>query len=165
VSIVSTGGDLGRLFDGSLTGNLLVFMAGIVWAFYIVYQKKSLAKYPDVIMMTSALAMTTTVACLPMSLLFANSYFLPMEGLLTAAYLGLVCTGGAFLLYMAGLKGKGATESTIILLLEIVFAMLFAFLLLREVPTLFTAAGGAMIVAAIVLVSLYENNGKRNREA
>jgi drug/metabolite transporter (DMT)-like permease len=67
------------------------------------------------------------------------------------------------MLYIAGLKGKGALDSSIILLLEIVFAMLFAFLLLGEVPTIATAIGGFFIVLAIIFVSIQEN-GKKNKE-
>jgi drug/metabolite transporter (DMT)-like permease len=69
------------------------------------------------------------------------------------------------MLYIAGLRGKGATDSSIILLLEIVFAMIFAYLILGEVPDILTAVGGVLIVSAIVLVSLQESNGKRKKEA
>jgi drug/metabolite transporter (DMT)-like permease len=164
VFFVTTGGNLNGLTDGSLTGNLLVLSAGVVWAFYIVYQKKAVNKYPDVLMMTSSVVVTTLIASLPIALLFTESYALSTNGLLAAMYVALICTGGAFMLYIAGLRGKGATDSSIILLLEIVFAMLFAYLILDEVPNVLTAIGGALIVSAIVLVSFQENNGKRKKE-
>ncbi|MCU0861855.1 MAG: DMT family transporter [Methanomassiliicoccales archaeon] len=162
VFVVSTGGDLGRLTDGSLVGNLIVLSAGLVWAFYIVYQKKALNKHPDVLNMTSSVIVTTLAASIPIALIFSQSYELTVNGIIAVAYVALFCTGGAFLLYIAGLKGKGATDSSIILLLEIVFAMLFAYLILSEVPDLLTAVGAALIVSAIVLVSIQENNGRKN---
>lgn len=165
VFIVSTGGDLGKMTDGSLTGNLLVLAAGIVWAFYIVYQKMAIDKHPDVLMMTSSVVVTTLIASIPIALIFTESYALPTNGLMAAMYVALICTGGAFMLYIAGLRGKGATDSSIILLLEIVFAMIFAYLILGEVPDILTAVGGVLIVSAIVLVSLQESNGKRKKEA
>lgn len=165
VFIVSTGGDLGKMTDGSLTGNLLVLAAGIVWAFYIVYQKMAINKHPDVLMMTSSVVVTTLIASIPIALIFTESYALPTNGLVAAMYVALICTGGAFMLYIAGLRGKGATDSSIILLLEIVFAMIFAYLILGEVPDILTAVGGVLIVSAIVLVSLQESNGKRKKEA
>jgi len=165
VFIVSTGGDLGKMTDGSLTGNLLVLAAGIVWAFYIVYQKMAINKHPDVLMMTSSVVVTTLIASIPIALIFTESYALPTSGLIAAMYVALICTGGAFMLYIAGLRGKGATDSSIILLLEIVFAMIFAYLILGEVPDILTAVGGVLIVSAIVLVSLQESNGKRKKEA
>lgn len=165
VFIVSTGGDFSKMTDGSLTGNLLVLAAGIVWAFYIVYQKMAVNKHPDVLMMTSSVVVTTLIISLPIALLFTESYALSANGLAAAMYVALICTGGAFMLYIAGLKGKGATDSSIILLLEIVFAMMFAYLILGEVPDILTAIGGILIVSAIVLVSIQESNGKKKREA
>jgi drug/metabolite transporter (DMT)-like permease len=115
-------------------------------------------------MMTSH-RQTTSIISLPIALLFTESYALSANGLAAAMYVALICTGGAFMLYIAGLKGKGATDSSIILLLEIVFAMIFAYLILGEVPDMLTAIGGILIVSAIVLVSIQESNGKKKREA
>lgn len=165
VFIVSTGGDFSKMTDGSLTGNLLVLAAGLVWAFYIVYQKMAVNKHPDVLMMTSSVVVTTLIFSIPIALLFIQSYALSADGLAAAMYVALICTGGAFMLYIAGLKGKGATDSSIILLLEIVFAMIFAYLILGEVPDILTAIGAIFIVSAIVLVSIQEGNGKKKREA
>ncbi|MEM0448484.1 MAG: DMT family transporter [Methanomassiliicoccales archaeon] len=165
VLVVSTGGDLSRLADGSLTGNLIVLLAGLVWAFYIVYQKKALQRHPNVLNMTSGVIVTTLVASLPMAVIFAQDYKISLNGFFAVAYVALFCTGAAFLLYIAGLKGKGATVSSIILLLEIVFAMFFAFLILGEVPDALTAIGAGLIVSAIILVSIQENsNGKKNEK-
>jgi drug/metabolite transporter (DMT)-like permease len=165
VFIVSTGGDFGKMTDGSLAGNLLVLAAGIVWAFYIVYQKAAVNKHPDVLMMTSSVVVTTLIVSIPIALLFTQSFALSTNGLVAAMYVALICTGGAFMLYIAGLRGKGATDSSIILLLEIVFAMLFAYLILGEVPDMLTAIGGILIISAIVLVSIQDSNGKKKREA
>jgi drug/metabolite transporter (DMT)-like permease len=165
VFIVSTGGDFGKMTDGSLTGNLLVLAAGIVWAFYIVYQKAAVNKHPDVLMMSSSVVVTTLIVSIPIALLFTQSYALSTNGLVAAMYVALICTGGAFMLYIAGLRGKGATDSSIILLLEIVFAMMFAYLILGEVPDMLTAIGGILIISAIVLVSFQDSNGKKKREA
>jgi len=165
IVIVATGGDLSQIVSGSFVGNIIVLMAGVIWAFYIVYQKKALNKRPDALMMTSAVIVTSVVCCLPFTLLFADSYELSTSGLFTALYVALICTGAAFLLYVMGLKGKGATDSSIILLLEIVFAMIFAFLILSESPTLATAIGGAFIVLAIVVVSMQENGSKKRNGA
>ncbi len=165
VFIVSTGGDFSKMTAGSLAGNLLVLLAGIVWAFYIVYQKMAVDKHPDVLMMTGSVVVTTLIVSIPIALLFTESYALSTNGLVAAMYVAIICTGGAFMLYIAGLRGKGATDSSIILLLEIVFAMLFAYLILGEVPDSLTAIGGVLIVSAIVLVSFQDSNGKKKREA
>jgi drug/metabolite transporter (DMT)-like permease len=161
IGIVATGGDTSQIMSGSFVGNLIVLSAGFVWAFYIVYQKKALNKHPDTLMMTSSVIVVTAITSIPLALAFSQSYAVTGEGLLATFYVALICTGVAFLLYIAGLKGKGALASSLILLLEIVFAMLFAFLILGEVPTLATAVGGALIVLAIVFVSVQENGGNK----
>lgn len=163
VGIVATGGDMSQIMSGSFVGNLIVLGAGFVWAFYIVYQKKALNKHPDILMMTSSVIVVTAITSIPLALIFSKSWAITNEGIYATLYVALICTGVAFMLYIAGLKGKGALDSSIILLLEIVFAMLFAFLLLGEVPTIATAIGGFFIVLAIIFVSIQEN-GKKNKE-
>ena len=163
VGIVATGGDMSQIMSGSFVGNLIVLGAGFVWAFYIVYQKKALNQHPDILMMTSSVIVVTAITSIPLALIFSKSWAITNEGISATLYVALICTGVAFMLYIAGLKGKGALDSSIILLLEIVFAMLFAFLLLGEVPTIATAIGGFFIVLAIIFVSIQEN-GKKNKE-
>ncbi len=162
VVVISTGGDLNHAMDGSFIGNLVVFLGGVIWAFYIVYQKQSIIKHGDVYMTSAGAIATTAIFGVPIGLLLSGSTGIDMEGAIAVLYLGSACTAGAFLFYIAGLKGKGATDSSIILLLEIVFAMLFALILLSEVPTVFTAIGGLFIVAAIVIISIQPNGAKKS---
>ena len=138
-----------------------MFLGGIVWAFYIVYQKKALVKNTDVYMTSAGAIATTAMFGVPIGLLLSSSTSTDLGGILAILYLGIACTAGAFLFYVAGLKGKGATDSSIILFLEIVFAMLFAFILLSEVPTVFTAIGGMFIIAAILVISIQPNGRKK----
>jgi drug/metabolite transporter (DMT)-like permease len=161
VTVISTGGDFEQVMSGNFIGNLIVFLGGVVWAFYIVYQKKALIKNTDIYMTSAGAIATTAIFGVPIGLLLSGSTAIDMEGLLAIIYLGVACTAGAFLFYIAGLKGKGATDSSIILFLEIVFAMIFAFILLSEIPTVFTAIGGVFIVAAIMIISI-QPNGKKN---
>ena len=162
VIIISTGGDFHQVMDSDFIGNLIVFLAGVIWAFYIVYQKKSIAKHGDVFMTSASAIVTTAIFGVPIGLFLAGSTWIDMNGAISILYLGAVCTAGAFLFYIAGLKGKGATDSSIILLLEIVFAMLFALILISEVPTIFTAIGGVFVVAAIMVISIQPGGTKKN---
>ncbi|MGD0818501.1 MAG: EamA family transporter, partial [Methanomassiliicoccales archaeon] len=56
-----------------------------------------------------------------------------------------------------GLKQLGATMSSVILLIEIVFGILFAILLLGEMPSLATAIGGAMILLSVIMISMNQS--------
>lgn len=154
VLFISTNGDLSAIYSGTFWGNLLVLLAGWVWAFYIVIQKKVLSNKTDVIMVTAAIMANTTLFLVPMTLLFTTSYVIQPEGWLVVAYIGLVCTFGANLLYNAGLKGVKASISSVILLMEVVSGMVFAILVLGEMPTAVTALGGVLVIISILAISL-----------
>jgi drug/metabolite transporter (DMT)-like permease len=154
VVVISTGGNFEKVLGGNFIGNMIVFLSGVVWAFYIVYQKKALVKNADIYMTSAAAIATTAIFGVPIGLMLTGSMAIDMEGAISILYLGALCTAGAFLFYIAGLKVKGATYSSIILFSEIVFGMFFAFILLSEIPTVFTAIGGVFIIAAIMIISI-----------
>lgn len=154
VAIVSTNGDLSAILTGSFLGNVMVFCAGVLWAFYIVYQKEVLMREQDILLVTCAVILTTTIILLPLTFLFTGDYQIDVPGGVSAIYTGIICTSLAFLLYNYGLKGMGATMASIILLLEIIFAMIFAFLILQEIPTIATWIGGGFIIFAIAVISM-----------
>jgi drug/metabolite transporter (DMT)-like permease len=164
VVIITTNGDLSSVVSGSFLGNAMVFFGGVLWAFYVVYQKKVLMKESDVLLVTGVVIFETTLFLLPMTFIFAGSYVVDSVGWLSVLFTGVFCTGLAFLLYNTGLKAISATIASVILLLEIVFAMLFAFIVLGETPTIVTAIGGALIVIAIIVISLNGNNESRSEE-
>jgi drug/metabolite transporter (DMT)-like permease len=164
VVIITTNGDLSSVVSGSFLGNAMVFLGGVLWAFYVVYQKKVLVRESDVLLVTGVVIFETTLFLLPMTLIFAGSYVVDSVGWLSVLFTGVFCTGLAFLLYNTGLKAISATIASVILLLEIVFAMLFAFIVLGETPTIVTAIGGALIIIAIIVISLNGNNESRSEE-
>ncbi len=164
VVIITTNGDLSSVVSGSFLGNAMVFFGGVLWAFYVVYQKKVLVKESDVLLVTGVVIFETTLFLLPMTFIFAGSYVVDSVGWLSVLFTGVFCTGLAFLLYNTGLKAISATIASVILLLEIVFAMLFAFIVLGESPTIVTAIGGALIIIAIIVISLNGNNESRSEE-
>jgi drug/metabolite transporter (DMT)-like permease len=164
VVIITTNGDLSSVVSGSFLGNAMVFFGGVLWAFYVVYQKKVLVKESDVLLVTGVVIFETTLFLLPMTFMFAGSYVVDSVGWLSVLFTGVFCTGLAFLLYNTGLKAISATIASVILLLEIVFAMLFAFIVLGETPTIVTAIGGALIIIAIIVISLNGNNESRSEE-
>ena len=72
-----------------------------------------------------------------------------------AALLGLVTTAFSFSLFMDGLHYIRVQHAGIIAYVEPVSAPLYALLFLSQVPSGWTVAGGALIVAAGILVVLY----------
>jgi drug/metabolite transporter (DMT)-like permease len=154
VGLIATKGDLSNLGAGNFIGDLLVFLAGVSWAFYIVFTTRELKKGYSLLFLTSAVVMMTSILAIPISLLMTSDFSLGAGSITMGLYSGVFCTTVAFLLYNVGLKSLGATTTSIILLVEMVFGLLFSFLLLGERPDVMTAAGGAMVLGAIMIISV-----------
>ncbi len=157
VVVISTNGDLTAIFSGSFEGNMLVFGAGILWAFYVVLLTRELHSTKLLASATGAVIIETAVFLVPIMLFLTHDYSIESTGILAAVYAGVFCTALAFVLYSVGLKRLGATMSSVILLVEIVFGILFAILLLGEMPTVATAAGGGLILLSVIVISLNQS--------
>jgi drug/metabolite transporter (DMT)-like permease len=108
---------------------------------------------------TSAVILTTMFALAAPAAIYGFYEPSSLSALITApsiivvCYTGLVCTTIAFALYFAGLKYISASVSAVIMLLEIVFAVILAFIFLNEVPSFYTIIGGLLVGFAIYLAS------------
>jgi drug/metabolite transporter (DMT)-like permease len=161
VFIIATNGDLSALGGGTFLGNLFALMAGLLWAFYVIYLTKTLKSGTAVVSATLAIIILTTIVTIPITLFYQPDYSIDFTGWAMAIYTGVFCTTIAFILYSYGLRGLGATMSSVILLIEIVFGMTFAFILLNEIPTLVTWIGGVFILLAVIIISVRWGNLKK----
>jgi drug/metabolite transporter (DMT)-like permease len=165
VLIISTNGDLSSVGGGTFTGNIFVLAAGLIWSVYVVYLTKTLQSGASMVSSTMGLILLTTVFMVPFTIFFAKDWTMDTTGWEMAAYTGIFCTTIAFTLYSYGLKGLGATITSVILLMEIVFGMLFAIILLDEIPTIITAIGGAFILIAVIVISFRWKKEKERSKA
>jgi drug/metabolite transporter (DMT)-like permease len=60
----------------------------------------------------------------------------------------------AHTLFIRGMRGVNAQTASLVASLEPVYGILFALILLGEVPTVRTVLGGAIILGAVLLVTL-----------
>ena len=81
-------------------------------------------------------------------------YSLTGRDLLVALVLGLVCTALAYTLWMEGVRWVRMQHSAVLGFLAPVAAPIYALLLLGQSITVWTAAGGALILIAGILVVL-----------
>jgi drug/metabolite transporter (DMT)-like permease len=70
--------------------------------------------------------------------------------------LALVAAAAAYVLGIAAARRLGSTVSSFVGLTEVLFAIVFAWLLLGELPTLIQLIGGAVLLAGVVAVKLGE---------
>src|SRR5947209_8127426 len=156
VVVVATKLDLASLAGGQFAGDLLVFVAGVVWAFYVVGAKKMVDRGADYVALSAGiLATTALLAAIP---LFFVGWPLPTNGngWLGIAYLGLVPTFTPLLLYVASMRTISPTISGILILLEVVVAAVLSFLFLRDPLDAYTLAGGALILFGAYVVTRSE---------
>jgi drug/metabolite transporter (DMT)-like permease len=85
-------------------------------------------------------------------------YSLTGRDLLVAVVLGLVCTAVAYTLWMEGTRRVRVQHSAVLGFLTPVAAPIYALILLGQTITAWTAAGGALILAAGILVVLRGQN-------
>jgi len=144
----------GLLLEGV---KLCAWGAGVMYAVYLLFAKSlrglNVRSTPVVFAQS---AFTAAVMLVPGLLaVSAAHYHYAGVDLLMAALLGLVTTAFSFSLFMDGLHFIRVQHAGIIAYVEPVSAPLYALVLLGQRPSGWTVAGGALIVAAGILVVLY----------
>src|SRR5437667_5134394 len=153
VVVLATRFDPSSLSGGAFLGDVLVFVAGLVWAFYVIGAKKMVDRGADYVALTAGiLATTALLAAIP--LLFVG-WPLPSSntGWLGIAYLGLVPTFTPLMLYVASMRTISPTISALLILLEVVVAAILSFVFLRDPLDGYTLAGGALILFEAYVVA------------
>ncbi len=168
VFLVSTNLDFSALSQGQLTGDGLLLVAGVTWAFFLVYNKKLVMNSMSATFQSMTWVLIfTLLTILPFLVLSGPGFFALSEWAWAAiVYQAIVCWVLPYYLWLEGLKHLSASTSTVLLLSEVVIAVVAAVVLLQEPITLFSSIGALFIVAAIVLVSVKDKlaNGEKAAE-
>jgi len=145
------------VFDSEqLIGDVIVYVAGWSWAFFIILTKKLLDKHNGIEISSAAIATCMAWLTIPTVYLLVTGggdFSVEPLGWVAIAYLGLFCTSIATLLWALGLEGVSGTESATIMLIEVVTALILAIGLLGESMSLAATFGGALVMLAIFLVA------------
>jgi drug/metabolite transporter (DMT)-like permease len=150
----------GLLLDGTRLSALGLFYgwaAGVMYAVYLLLAKSLRTRHvrSTAVVFTQS-AFTAAVMLVPGLLAVgAASYRFSGSDLLMAALLGLLTTAFSFSLFMDGMRYIRVQHASIMGYLEPVSAPLYALVFLSQVPSWWTVAGGALIVAAGILVVMY----------
>lgn len=154
----------GKSFDdlrasGALLGNVLVLVAAIFWSIYLILQKRATLGSPDpirpLVLVFLAAALVTGPAA-PWRTLTG----LPASALLAILWMG-VATAAAYACFVLALKTLAVGSAAVVNTLGPVatLAIVAAFHLIApasplwEAPTLYAAAGTALVVGGIALVT------------
>ncbi len=155
IFLITTNLNLHELTRGSIMGDGLVLFSGILWSFFILYNKKIVDTYSAFQFMPWLFFATT----LPLALaipLFSNLFSLNLsnEAWLTVVYTAIFCWLVPYYLWSKGLRHFSPAASTIILLTEVIVAIAISFFLLGETFTIISWIGTFLVSLAIILVSV-----------
>jgi len=166
IVFVSTNLDFSTLGQGQLIADFMLICSGIVWAVFMIYNKKFVMRSTSATFqsMTWVLVLTL-VTIVPFTVLAGSQFFeLTISAWLAIFWTAIICWVLPYYLWLEGLKHLSASTSTVLLLSEIVVAVILSIVILREPVTLFSTIGAFFIVVAIALVSVNMNTRKVNAE-
>lgn len=153
VLVLATGFNPASLAGGSFLGDVLVFFAGVLWAFYVIGLKRMVDRGGDYLaLVTMILATTALFSAVPLAFL-PERWPSDAVSWVALAYLGLIPTFLPMLLYTLSLRTISPTVSSLLVLLEIVVAMLLSVAMFGDVLDASTLAGGALILLGTYLVA------------
>lgn len=157
VILVVTRGDPLMLFRGTLgaPGDILVLISAANWAVFSVLSRRGLKHHPASLMLFFVM---TSGWLLVNPLLFATSTVtdfahVTMHGWMAVLFLGVFCSGLAYIWWYDALQRLPASQAGALLYLEPLVAVVVAGILLGEEVTPLTLTGGAVILAGVWLVT------------
>ena len=157
VLLVVSQGDLASLASGHFgsPGDILIMIGAPNWAVFSVLSRSGLKRYPAALMMFYVMALGWLFSSL---LFFAGpglSEFshLTLDGWLGIAFLGVICSGFAYIFYYDALQVIPATQAGVFLYLEPLVTLVVAAILLGEPLLLASLLGGAIILVGVWLVN------------
>ena len=157
IALVGLGIILAPALGGRLHVSTLGLLAGLLSGFAyagFALLVKGLSQRMDSVAMVLTECALDGLLLLPLALwqTLSVGYALTHRDLLVALVLGLVCTALAYSLWMEGVRWVRMQHSAVLGFLSPVAAPLYALLLLGQSISVWTAAGGALILVAGILV-------------
>jgi DME family drug/metabolite transporter len=147
----------GSLVAGTVAGNLLALMAGISFAGFNVLLRRGRAHdmLPAVVVagLIAALVAAPVVAATTEGDLHA-AFVLQARDLFLCLTMGSIQVGLGLAVFTIGARHVSAVELALLAMTELVLAPVWVWLGVGEVPSAFTLAGGAVIMAAMTWQAL-----------
>lgn len=154
--LVSRGNPRALLGGGAWTfGDVLVMISAVNWAVFSVLSRKLMLRHPPA---------RALLFVMGLGWLFTTALFLPSSGLediinltrpgwLGILFLGIGCSGLAYIAWYDALQVLPVSQVGVFLYLEPVVTMIVAWWVLSEPVTLVALAGGAIILLGVWLVN------------
>jgi drug/metabolite transporter (DMT)-like permease len=158
VLLVVTKGDLAAITTGKFgaPGDFLVLISAPNWAVFSTLSRSGLKKYPSTLMMFYVMSF----GWLFTSILFFSSsgttqiLSIPWNGWTAITFLGVFCSGIAYIFWYDVLKILPVAQTGAFLYLEPIITVIVAALVLREALLLASLVGGITVLIGVWLVNL-----------
>lgn len=155
IVFITTNLDFNSLGFGDIVGDFIVILAGIIWALFILYNKPLVDQSKNLILSLTWLLFFTILPLLPVVPFSVNNFLnLPLEAWIAIIYTAVFCWNIPYYMWSKGLQNISAVTSTIILLNEIIVSVIISIIFLGESLTIISGIGAAIIMVAILLVSI-----------
>lgn len=157
VLLVVSKGDLSSVSVGRFgaPGDRLILVSAVNWAVFSVLSRRGLKLYPAGLMMFYVMSL----GWLFTSILFfaggntAEISNLTFNGWLGIAFLGIFCSGLAYIAWYDALQALSAAQTGVFLYIEPLVAVVVAFFVLGEPVTVISLIGGGVILLGVWLVN------------
>lgn len=157
VLLIVTKGRLSTLASGGLStpGDFLVLISAVNWAVFSTLSRSGLKKHPATLMMFYVMSFGWLFTSI---LFFAGPGIseissIPWNGWIAIAFLGVFCSGIAYIFWYDALQVLPVAQTGAFLYLEPIVTVIVAALLLREALLLATLIGGITIIVGVWLVN------------
>ncbi len=156
VILVVSKGDFPALINNHFgePGDILIMISALNWAVFSILSARGLQKHPA----TQMMFFVMLIGWLFTSVLFFNNRNvadiknLTWTSLLSIGFLGIFCSGLAYIAWYDGLKAVPATQIGAFLYLEPLVAVFVAWLVLGEYMLSITLLGGVIILLGVRMV-------------
>jgi len=157
VLVVISKGNIGSVSIGRLgaPGDILILVSAVNWAVFSALSRRGLKSYPASLMMFYVMSfgwLFTSLLFIPTTG-FAEVGDLTFNGWMAVAFLGIFCSGLAYIAWYDALKALTTAQTGVFLYLEPLVTVVVAFFVLGEAITPALLVGGAVILFGVWLVN------------
>jgi len=156
VLLVVTRGNLASLSAGSIgtPGDFLVLLSAPNWAVFSILSRRGLRMFPATLMMfyVMGFGLLFTMLLLLAGPSFSEIAHLSLPGWLGVGFLGIFCSGLAYIFWYDALQALPVAQAGAFVYLEPFITLVIAAIVLGEVVTLISLLGGGVILLGVWLV-------------
>jgi drug/metabolite transporter (DMT)-like permease len=136
-------------------GDILILISAINWTVFSVLSRRGLKNHPATFMMFYVMLLGWLLTSI---LFFATQSVSEIQNLTASgwaglAFLGIFCSGLAYIAWYDALQTLGAAETGVFLYIEPLVTVVVAFFMLSETITLASLLGGGVILLGVWLVN------------